>query len=567
MDNKVISLERAIEKYVKPGMCIHLSLQAGAAASEIARQFWGKRPDFELVMHMIGGHHALGLIHGGLVKKLIFATCADIYPRPLPNPVIQRAYNDKSCVLENWSMLTLIKALMAGALNLPFIPTRSVIGSSLAEDNKHAFRMVDDVFNSGGKVGLVKSIRPDISIVQALASDAQGNMIFPAPPRDAWPAKASKGGVIVCTEKIVGEDVIRRHSMVVKIPGNLVNAVCVVPFGSHPQNMCARGMPEFEGYGLDHGFLKDFRRASEDAGTYSEWIREWILESRSHEEYLTKLGEEKLKSLTTQGVGRPVDKGEILVETQRDEATPSEYAIINGAHIIVDRILEKGYRSMFAGIGISGLAGWCAYYFLKERGYHVDLIAGGIGYEPCPGDPLLISDANMATAKMLSDSLDVHGVNLGGAYSNCLGVLGAGQIDKWGNINSTIIKTKKGREIYLAGAGGGNDISSLAKEVIIVATHRPNRMIDSVNYITCKGDNIKYLATEDGYFKKENGQFILKGYLPKPHCRDPLARSREIAGKCNWVIEASSTLKELTVPGTEELKLLRSFDPENIFLR
>lgn len=145
MASKVVSLHDAIKNNVTPGMTLHISLQAGAATCELARQFWDKNPAFTLIMNMIGGHHALSLIHGGLVKKLIFATCADIYPRPYPNPVIQRAFNSNSCELENWSMLALTQAVMAGALNLPFIPTRSIIGSSLADDNQHAIRVVDDV--------------------------------------------------------------------------------------------------------------------------------------------------------------------------------------------------------------------------------------------------------------------------------------------------------------------------------------------------------------------------------------------------------------------------------------
>jgi acyl CoA:acetate/3-ketoacid CoA transferase alpha subunit len=256
---KVASLHDAIENYVTPGMALHISLQAGAATCELARQFWDRKPDFSLIMNMIGGHHALSLVHGGLVKKLIFATCADIYPRPYPNPVIQRVFKNNSCELENWSMLSLTQALMAGALNLPYTPTRSVIGSSLADDNKHAFKVVEDVFGSGEKIGLIKSICPDISIVHGWAADSMGNVILSGPPRDAWAAKASRKGIIVCVEKLVGEDFIRNHSLLVKIPGSLVNAVCVAPRGAHPQNLNAQSLTEFESYGLDYAFLKKLR--------------------------------------------------------------------------------------------------------------------------------------------------------------------------------------------------------------------------------------------------------------------------------------------------------------------
>ena len=551
-------------------MTLHISLQAGAATCELARQFWDSKPDFKLIMNMIGGHHALSLIHGGLVKKLIFATCADIYPRPYPNPVIQRAFKNNTCQLENWSMLSLTQAVMAGALNLPYIPTRSVIGSSLADDNRHAIRIVDDAFGSGEKVALIKSMCPDISIVHGWAADHMGNVILSGPPRDAWAAKASRNGVIVCVEKLVDEDFIRNHSLLVKIPGSLVNAVCVAPRGAHPQNMSAQSLSAFEGYGLDYAYLKAFRKATENAETYGRWVKDLILDCPTHDAYLDKL--EEWETGDVEG-GAPLQastkeqKLSVAAPSDEKKATAAEYAIIGGARAIKDIILDRQYKSMFAGIGLSGLAGWCAYYFLKEQDYHVDLIAAGIGYQPCPGDPLLISAANMATAKMISDSLDLHGVAAGGVNSKCLGVLGAGQIDKNGNINSTIIRSRKKGDIYLAGAGGGNDIASVTREVVVVAVHRENRMVEKVRYITCPGARVSTLATNEGVFKKDDSGFILKGYYPGTDVTEEKERVSQIAGACGWQLRTAPELEKMAAPSPEELKLLRSFDPDCVFLK
>ena len=569
MTDKVVSLNRAIEENIAPGMALHIGLQAGAATCELARQFWGKKADFTLIMNMIGGHHALSLVHGGLVKRLIFATCADIYPRPYPNPVIQRAFQDRTCMLENWSMLSLTQALMAGALNLPFTTTCSVIGSSLADDNRHAIRVIEDVFGSGEKVGLIKSLCPDVSIIHGWAADPIGNVILSGPPRDAWAAKASKNGVIVCVEEIVSEDFIRNHSLLVKVPGSLVNAVCEVPFGAHPQNMNAQSISAFEAYGLDHEFLKAFRKAAEDAETFSQWVKEWILDCRSHQDYLDKLGKKRmhdLKQSNDRQIAKIERKKPKTQHAVKKETTPAEYAIICGARFIKQIVVKNRYKSMFAGIGISGLAGWCAYYFLKEENYHVDLIAAGIGYEPCPGDPLLISDANMASAKMISDSLDLHGVGAGGINSRCLGVLGAGQIDKQGNINSTTIRSRKGNDIYLAGAGGGNDIASLAQEVVVVAVHRANRMVENVSYITCPGTRVSSLATDAGLYVKNGSEFILKAYYLKPEISGEKEWIDDIARACDWKLRKAHHFGKLSLPDANELKLLRSFDPERVFL-
>ncbi|MBC8439616.1 MAG: hypothetical protein H8D87_08020 [Deltaproteobacteria bacterium] len=569
MKNKVVSICQAIEENITPGMTLHIGLEAGASARELARTFWGKKTDFTLIMNMVGGHHALSLIHGQLVKKLIFATCADIFPRPYPNPVIQRAFKEKTIELENWSMLSLIQSLQAGALNLPYAVTRSIIGSSLAEENSHSFKVADDPFGTGEKIGLIKALNPDISIIHGWAADPQGNLIMAAPPRDAWGAKASRKGIIVTVEKLVSEDFIREHSLLVKIPGSLVNAVCVAPRGAHPQNLNAQSLPEFEGYGLDKEFLKTLRKASENAETLEQWVQEWVLEGGTHEEYLAKLELQTNSSPPNSLKDNPaiaIETNGIIKNREKQPPTPSEHAIIAGAREIRDLVLKNNYKTMFAGIGISGLAGWCAYYLLKEQDYHIDLIAGGIGYEPCPGDPLLISPANMATAKMISDSFDVHGVSAGGINSGCIGVLGAGQLDKKGNINSTIIRTSSKGDIYLAGAGGGNDIASVTREVVIVAVQRANRLVEKVSYITCPGTRVGTLVTNEGVYVKNGTDFVLKGYFSTPGSSFE-KRINEIKETCGWALQTLPRMEILASPTPEELKLVRSFDPEKVFIK
>ncbi|MBU0465892.1 MAG: hypothetical protein KKE12_20240 [Proteobacteria bacterium] len=569
MKNKVVSIRQAIEKNITPGMTLHIGLEAGAGARELARTFWGKKTDFTLIMNMIGGHHALSLIHGQLVKKLIFATCADIFPRPYPNPVIQRAFKEKTIELENWSMLSLIQSLQAGALNLPYAVTRSIIGSSLAEENSHSFKVVDDPFGTGEKIGLIKALNPDISIIHGWAADPQGNLIMAAPPRDAWGAKASRKGIIVTVEKLVSEDFIREHSLLVKIPGSLVNAVCVAPRGAHPQNLNAQSLPEFEGYGLDKEFLKTLRKASENAETLEQWVQEWVLEGGTHEEYLAKLELQANSSPPNSLKDKPaiaIETNGIIENREEQPPTPSEHAIIAGAREIRDLVLKNNYKTMFAGIGISGLAGWCAYYLLKEQDYHIDLIAGGIGYQPCPGDPLLISPANMATAKMISDSFDVHGVSAGGINSGCIGVLGAGQLDKEGNINSTIIRTSSKGDIYLAGAGGGNDIASVTREVVIVAVQRANRLVEKVSYITCPGTRVGTLVTNEGVYVKNGTDFVLTGYFSTPGSSFE-ERINEIKETCGWALQTLPRMEILASPTPEELNLVRSFDPEKVFIK
>ena len=144
--SKVLDLKTAIGTYVKEGMTLFLTRSAEAAACEIIRQFWDGKPAFTLMMVLPGGAQAMCLMHRGHLKKLIFTTCADLYPSPSPNPIIQRAYRQKAVEFENWSVLSFAQALMAGALNLPFMPTLSISGSDMAIENRHAFTEIEDPF-------------------------------------------------------------------------------------------------------------------------------------------------------------------------------------------------------------------------------------------------------------------------------------------------------------------------------------------------------------------------------------------------------------------------------------
>ena len=136
--DKVTSLAKAIATHVRPGMNLYIVSEGGAAICELIRQFWGTKPDFDLTM--IGTmEHAFNLVHGGLVRKLITATSSHLYPTPILSRIIQEAYKKKEIEIENWSLYTHFQRLMAGALGVGFLPTRSLIGSSMAEENRESF--------------------------------------------------------------------------------------------------------------------------------------------------------------------------------------------------------------------------------------------------------------------------------------------------------------------------------------------------------------------------------------------------------------------------------------------
>ena len=91
------------------------------------------------------------------------------------------------------------------------------------------------------------------------------------------------------------------------------------------------------------------------------------------------------------------------------------------------------------------------------------------GYEPTPADPFVLNHRNFPSATMLGDAAMVLETLVGGAGTTTIGCLGGAQVDRHGNVNSTLIPDGP----FLVGSGGGNDVASVAAEVVVVATLTP----------------------------------------------------------------------------------------------
>jgi len=559
--NKVIGLEEAIKQNVKPGMTIYLDEGANAAARAILRQFWGSRPQFTVVMPAVSGD-PVELVSSGLVKKLITSACIERRPTLGPISVIQRAYQDKSLEIENWSLLTLMLRLMAGALGVGFMPTKSLLGSSVPEANRDSFISLDDPFGSGQRLGLVKALNPDLAIVHALAADHYGNTITPAGPMSGyagWGARASRGGVVVTTEKLTTTDFIRRHAALTTLPGYVVNSVSLASFGAHPEGLLNRGIAGFASYGEDSEFMDEVRKARRDPKLLNAWVKEWVLDCPSHEEYLKKLGSTRLSWLKSRA-GKDTWQ-QTLEPLLKNISTSPEYSatemmIITAARKTREKTLQRGYRTLLVGAGTALLAAWLAYLQLTEEGYDVELVNGPglFGYMPRPADPSITNYHSLATCKMLGDVMQSYGWMVSGT-DKCLAILGAAEIDKRGNINSAIANGG----LYLVGPGGANDAGNAA-EVMVVLAQSAQRLVKKVSYVTVPGSRVTTLVSDWGIFQKlaPNEEFTLTGCLPRSEARDDIISC--IKERCGWELRLSNHLEGITPPTSRELTILRLLD-------
>jgi len=558
-ESKIMRLDEAVQKFIKPGMHLYSAYLPFALTYEIVRQFHDRNADF--TVSCLGGVDNINImIAAGMVKRLIASYAGLILPSPVMSGVLQQAIS-RGLEIEDWSLLTMIQRLMAAALKLPFMPTRSLKGSSIAEENEERmlYKKIADPFN-GEEVSIIKPLEPDIAIMHAYCADPAGNAIPVLPPtEEAYGAFASKGGVILSVENIVSTEYLRKHSFNVKVPASIVKCVVKAPFGMHPYG--CRGH-DGDGYSEDVEFAKELQRAFKEKNTADGWIKEWIIDINSHEVFLRKLGPERLHMLR----GRvsyatwKTDALKIAENLSDAPANRTERAVVFAAREIMDSVQRHGYNTILAGIGISHLASWVATYMLRSKDTNVHLLVelGLLGFLSPPGQPFLVSVRGMESCLMLTDTLSILGFVANNA--RMLACMSAGQIDKYGNINST-----KVGDLFLFGSGGANNASMTAKEVIITLLHDKRRLVEEVPYITCPGKNVKKVVTDRAVFEKVEKELVLKKiYLEEGENKDKAMSA--VVQNMGWCPKISDNLLRLEKPGLEEILLLRCFDPDRYFL-
>jgi len=566
---KTMALADAVRRFVRPGMALHVcwsQARPNAALLELVRQFAGRDPKFTL--SCVGfANSQVALVAAGLVARLVTAYAGESYPAGGVNPLFQRAIDSGAVAIENWSQWTIVARLMAGALGLPFLPTRSLAGSDLAREHEgRGFAMVDDPFG-GGRTGVIAPLRPDLAIVQGVAADAFGNVIMSPPYGEGqWGALAAREGVIACVERIVPTAEIRRYSSLVRIPGHAVVAVCRAPFGSHPYGSYSGGFAAAPSYVEDAAFIAEVAAASRDPAAFRAWLDEWVLGVADHEAYLARLGTARLDALVA-GADPERWRSELAAIDGVDDPgwSPEEAMIVVSARRMAARVREAGHRVVLAGIGASNLAGWLAERKLAAEGIDVALMSeiGIYGYAPRPGEPFVFSTRNIATARLLTDVSVTLGTLVSGADNRCLGALGAALVDRRGNIATT--RDNRGR--FIVGSGGGNDIASAAREVLVTVKHGSNRLVDTVAHVTSPGDAVRTIVTTRAVLARAaaDQEFALVAVIPQPG--ETLAAAIEQArGGCGWPLAVADDIAAELPPSAEDLAFLRLCDPRRTFL-
>jgi glutaconate CoA-transferase, subunit A len=285
--NKVMTVREAVEKFVFDGATLGMGGQnvgrmAMSAIHEIVRQ--GKKD-----LTIYGCNLSINmdiLVGAGLVKRCEAGTGNLEYFGTTFN--FRRAIEQGIMEMEDYSHLGMISRLLAAEMGLPFMPTKSMLGTDMltkqAKSTGKKFELTTDPWNPDDPVLLLPALSPDVALIHAQRADAMGNVVIDGfLALDVELARASKNTIAVC-EEIVSEDEIRNNAERTSIPYLYVSAVVEQPFGSHPA-----GVYRYYDYDAEH--VTYYQKCAREGGKALEgYLKHYILDSENFDDYLEKAG-------------------------------------------------------------------------------------------------------------------------------------------------------------------------------------------------------------------------------------------------------------------------------------
>jgi glutaconate CoA-transferase subunit A len=292
--SKVASMADAIRDVVRDGDTVAIEgfthLISFAAGHEIIRQGRRDLTLARLTPDLIYDQ----MVAAGVARKLVFSWLGNPGVGGL-NAIrrrVERAAVTESgqpaLELEEYSHHGMVGRYTAGAANLPFYPLRSYFETDLPKANP-LIRQVASPYGDG-VVYAVPPLRPDVTIVHAQRASAAGDTQVWGLLGCQKEAAFAADRVIVVVEELVSDEVIRADPNRTIIPGLIVDAVVVEPWGAHPSYVQGA-------YDRDNRFYLDWDPISRDEVATQTWLRDWIYGVTGRAEYIEKLGADRMASL------------------------------------------------------------------------------------------------------------------------------------------------------------------------------------------------------------------------------------------------------------------------------
>lgn len=208
---------------------------------------------------------------------------------------IMRLYTEsKRARFEEWSHMAVGLRFRAGAMGVPFLPMRSMMGSDIIDRLPDA-RRIDCPF-TGEKLVLVPALNPDVALIHVQRCDAYGNAQMDGLQFMDIDLAMAANSVILTTERIVSNDQIRRAPDHTKIPFFAVDAVVEVPFGCAPHECYGVYEPFFKHLDMYAGLMR-----KDPAQGIAGYLERYVYAPKDWTAYLDLLGVEDMLDAARRG--------------------------------------------------------------------------------------------------------------------------------------------------------------------------------------------------------------------------------------------------------------------------
>jgi len=223
--------------------------------------------------------------------------------------------------------------------------------------------------------------------------------------------------------------------------------------------------------------------------------------------------------------------------------TPDEMMAVEASRRLADGTV------CFVGIGLPSLAANLARRTHAPRCVLV-YESGTIGSRPHEL-PLSIGDGELAeTADTVVSVPEMFAYWLQGGRID-VGFLGAAQIDRHGNLNSTVIGTYERPSVRLHGGGCAPEIATAVREVFVMLRHSSRAFVSALDFVTSVGDNVRVVVTDLGILEPVEGELTLVALHPG-------ARVEQARAETGWELRVADELRLTEPPSTAELSALRA---------
>lgn len=283
MRSKVIELAEAVREIPDDGAEIALggfaiTRNPIAFVNEMIRQ---KKKNLTLY-EIIGSMDTDLLVGAGCVSSFSYAGGSlDRFGRI---GRINEAIEKNKIKAEEFSGLSMSLRFLAGSLGIPFVPTKTLLGTdmltNLIKKGSDSVKVMDSPFLKGDQLVLLKAINPEFAVIHAQLADEKGNVIIEGPRWDIELALSAKK-LLVTVEKIVSNKYIKKFPEKVSISSISTYKVIEVPYGAFPTSV-------YNCYDYCSKLLKEYAKVNLDAVQFNEFLQKYILHSRDHTDFLLK---------------------------------------------------------------------------------------------------------------------------------------------------------------------------------------------------------------------------------------------------------------------------------------